>query len=279
VTSPPTVTVTRLALTPVKGFGLQEVDAVELTAQGVPGDRAFFLVDDQERLFSATRSPAFLPYWVAFDAHTGRFTVGRGSDELLSEVVELGEPVRAHFFADRYATGRVVRGRWSEWLSQVAGQPLRLVHVDEPGEGYDVHPVTLVSEASVAALGQEDDGGPLDVRRFRMTVTVGGVPPFAEDGWQGRTLRIGGATLRAGGPVKRCAAIQKHPDGDPAEVNALRLINEVRGPADSELGRGLLLGVYGEVLVPGTVRVGDTVEQVSAPDRDGRDVGAALGSG
>jgi uncharacterized protein len=273
------VTVTRLALTPVKGFGLQEVDAVELTARGVPGDRAFFLLDDQDKLFSATRSPAFLPYWATFDLPHGRLSVGHGRDVELSEVVELGDPVRAHFFADRYTTGRVVRGPWAEWLSQVAGQPLRLVHVDEPGEGYDVHPVTLVSEASVAALGQEDDGRPLDARRFRMTVTVDGVPPFAEDGWQGRTLRIGGATLRAGGPVKRCAAIQKHPDGVLTGVNALRLINEVRGTADSELGRGLLLGVYGEVVVPGTVRVGATVEGVGATARDGRDVGVALHPG
>ena len=255
-----TVTVSRLAVTPVKGFGLREVDHVELTPQGVPGDRAFFLVDDADELFSATRSAAFLPYWATFDVTRGVLTVGRGPDVLVAEVVDPGERLRAHFFADRYTVGRVVRGPWERWLTDVAGVPLRLVLVAEPGDGYDVHPVTLVSEGSVAALGQEADGAPLDARRFRMTVTVDGVPPFAEDGWQGRTLRLGGVTLRAGGPVKRCAAIQKQPDGGPARVNALRLINAVRGVADSELGRGLLLGVYGEVLHPGTVRVGDQVD-------------------
>ena len=254
------MTVSRLAVTPVKGFGLREVDQVWLTAQGVPGDRVFFLADDDAKLFSATRSAAFLPYWTTFDVDRGLLTVGRGGDVLISEVVQLAEPLRAHFFGDRYADGHVVGGPWQRWLTEVAGVPLRLVMVDEPGGGYDVHPVTLVSERSVATLGQEVDGGPLDGRRFRMTVTVDGVAAFAEDGWEGRTLRLGDALLRCGGPVKRCAAVQKQPDGRAERVNALRLINDVRGVSESEQGRGLHLGVYARALRPGTVRVGDRVE-------------------
>ncbi len=251
---------TRLSVTPVKGFGLREVGEVALTPHGVPGDRSLFLADDGDKLFSATRSGVFLPYWADLDVDTGVLTIGRGDDVLLRDVLEPGEPVRAHFFGSRYPTGRVVRGPWAAWLSEVAGRPLRLVLVDVPGAGYDVHPVTLVSEASVAALGREADGTPLDPRRFRMTMTVDGVAPFAEDGWRGRTLQVGDVMLRAGGPVKRCAAIQKQPDGEPSAVNALRLINDVRGVQDSELGKGLVLGVYGEVVRPGALRVGDRVE-------------------
>jgi uncharacterized protein YcbX len=117
----------------------------------------------------------------------------------------------------------------------------------------------------VAELGHEADGSPLDVRRFRMTVTVDGVAPFAEDGWQGRSLTLGDATLRVGGPVKRCAAVQQDPDGAETKVNALRLINDRRGTGPSELGSGLLLGVYAHVLRPGAVRVGDRANLAEVP--------------
>jgi uncharacterized protein len=259
-----TMTVSRLAMTSVKGFGLQEVGELEVTERGVPGDRALFMADEDGKLFSATRSAAFLPYWARYDVHSGELTVGRGSDTVLSEPLEPGERTRAHFFADRHANGRFVGGRWDTWISEVAGRPLRLVLIEDPEGGYDVHPVTVVSEASVAELGHEADGSPLDVRRFRMTVTVDGVAPFAEDGWQGRTLSLGDAVLRVGGPVKRCAAIQQDPDGAKTKVNALRLINDRRGTSPSELGSGLLLGVYAHVLRPGTVRVGERAELEAA---------------
>jgi uncharacterized protein YcbX len=262
---PGAVTVTRLGVTSVKGFGLQEVDEVELTEWGVPGDRALFMMDEDGKLFSATRSAAFLPFWSRYDVPAGTLTVGRGTDVLMSEALEPGGPVRGHLFGDRYANGRLVGGVWDGWISELAGQHLRLVLIDDQRGGYDVHPVTLVSEASVTALGHEDDGGPLDVRRFRMTVTVDGVPAFAEDGWQGATLNLGETVLRVGGPVKRCAAIQKHPDGAETHVNALRLINDRRGTGDSEEGRGLLLGVYAHVLQPGPVRVGDRAALAQEP--------------
>jgi uncharacterized protein YcbX len=118
-----------------------------------------------------------------------------------------------------------------------------------------------VSEASVHALGDERDGRALDNRRFRMTVTVAGVPAFCEDSWAGRTVEVGDSRVRIRGPVRRCAAVQRHPDGDADSdgVDPLRRIKDVRGVGDSEFGRGLNLGVYGEVERPGLVRVGDPV--------------------
>ena len=62
-------------------------------------------------------------------------------------------------------------------------------------------PLTLVSQASIARLGQALGVADLDGRRFRMTITLAGPAAHDEDRWRGRELAIGGCRLRVGGPV------------------------------------------------------------------------------
>jgi uncharacterized protein YcbX len=252
-------TVTELAVTAIKGFRLHHPASVRLSSGGVVGDRDFLVVDADDRVLSVTRSGAFLPYWSRFDAVSGVLAVGSGSGSAprLAAPVELGEPVRAHLFGDRFVDAVRVAGPWDAFLSQLVDAPVRLVKTVEPSGGYDVHPVTLMSEASVAALGHESDGAPLDRRRFRLLLTCDGVAPFGEESWAGRELAAGSAVLRVGGPVPRCAAVQRHPDHADRPVDTLRRIARLRGPQPSESGRTLNLGVYASVVRPGTVAVGD----------------------
>jgi hypothetical protein len=261
VSDQPPVRVSRLSVTAIKGFGLQDVQRLHLAEDGVAGDRALFLVDDGDRLLSATRTSAFLPYWSRMASQPGAeiLAVGLGQAELISRELNRGPVLRTHFFGDRYVSGHLVKGPWADLLSDIAGRSVRLVRALDPIGGYDVYPFTLVSQKSVQALGREADGSPIDGRRFRMTVTVEGVPAFTEDTWQGRSLTLGRCVVRSGGPVKRCATVQRHPDGLDGTINALGRINDVRGVGVSEFGRGLNLGVYGEVLRAGEVQVGDPV--------------------
>jgi uncharacterized protein YcbX len=256
--------VTHLRTTPVKGFTMQESATLHLTENGVVGDRAFFMVDDADRLMSATRTAAFLPYWARFEPDHDRLTIGRGDEVVLSEEVSAGEPVRAHFFGDRYATGHLVGGPWGRVLTQIAGRPVRLARASDPLGGYDLHRFSLVSEESVRALDDGADSAPLDDRRFRMTVTVQGIEPFTEDTWQGGLVRVGDSVVRVEVPIRRCAAVQKHPDGRESRVDPLARIKQVRGVTTSRHGRALHLGVYGEVVQPGAVRVGDAVQPLPA---------------
>src|SRR4051794_21072273 len=53
--------VTRISIAPVKGLSLHHPDAVELRRDGVPGDRAFFLVDERNDMVSATRLGPLVP--------------------------------------------------------------------------------------------------------------------------------------------------------------------------------------------------------------------------
>ena len=261
------IRVSRLSVTAIKGFGVQQVERLHIAEDGIAGDRSLFLVDDDDTLLSATRTAAFLPYWSRLTSPPGGevLSIGLGDVVVLSSALERGSALRTHFFGDRYVSGHLVGGPWAELLSGLAGRSVRLVRATDPMAGYDVYPFTLVSEESVRALGHEADGSPMDGRRFRMTVTVEGVPAFAEDTWHGRSLTLGPCVVRSGGPVKRCAAVQRDPGGSDVTTNALRSIKAVRGVGMSEFGRGLNLGVYGEVLVAGDMRVGDPVQVQPVP--------------
>jgi len=255
--------VTHLRTTPIKGFTMRESSRVSLVVDGgVAGDRAFFMVDAAGKLLSATRTACFLPCWASFDPRTQVVAIGRGAETLLEERVVAREPVRAHFFADRYASGSVVGGQWGRCLSEIAGEPVRLVRATGPLGGFDLHPVSLLSGASVRALTDDTAHETVDSRRFRMTITVDGVPPFTEDAWLGQALRIGDSLVRVTSRVRRCAAVQKDPDGAARRENVLRRLKEVRGTTTTPMGHGLTLGVYGDVEEAGVVEVGDRVRVV-----------------
>ncbi|MDX6324631.1 MAG: hypothetical protein QOK15_985 [Nocardioidaceae bacterium] len=255
--------VAHLRTTPIKGFTMQESPSVFLAVdEGVAGDRAFFLMDERDKLLSATRTAAFLSCWARADAACEVLAIGRGAETLLEERVVAEEATRAHFFADRYATGHVVKGPWSDLLSEIAGERIRLVRATGPLGGFDVHPVSLLAGASVRALTDGNGDKPLDGREFRMTVTVEGLPAFTEDTWLGEVIRIGESVIRVTSQVRRCAAVQKDPEGAGKGRDALRRIKEVRGTVTSTLGQGLHLGVYGDVLESGHVQVGDSVLRV-----------------
>ena len=256
--------VMHLRTTPVKGFTIKESSRVFLSVdEGIAGDRAFFLADPAGKLLSATRTACFLSYWASFDPRTDVLAVGRGAETVQEERVVANEPVRAHFFGDRYASGLVVEGPWTRLLSEIAGEPVRLVRATSPLGGFDLHPVSLLSGASVRALTDDAGDEPLDSRRFRMTITIDGVPAFTEDTWLGRQLSVGDSVVRVTSLVRRCAAVQKDPDGAEGRQDALRRIKSVRGTVMTPLGRGLTLGVYGDVEEPGLIQVGDVVRLVA----------------
>lgn len=250
---------TRLLTTPVKGFRVVEHERLELTALGAAGDRDLFVVDDEGRLFSIGRSGAFASWTAAHDRAAGTLAVTGPDGRTLAAAVDPGERLTVDFWGSREVAGHVLRGPWSGWLSAIAGRPVRLVRTDRPGDAVDETPVTLLAEESVAEVARAAGAGPVDVRRFRMTITVSGVEPYQEEGWRDRTVRVGSALLRIQGPVPRCGATTRHPDSGKRDLRTLRMIDAARGVQPNDFGRGLNLGVYAQVLEPGTVSLGDVL--------------------
>lgn len=251
--------VSRLAITAIKGFALEHPDEIELATHGAVGDRDLLVVDAALRLLSTSRTGAFLGLRARLDRDAGRLVLRDGDGGVWDGEVVLGGPVSIDLYGLRDVAGRLVEGPWAAVLTERAGLPVRLVLADEPGAASDVHPVSLLGDATLAHLADRSALDEVDHRRFRMLIALGGTVPYAEDGWAGRRARIGGALVEVGGPVPRCAAVTRHPVAGDRDVPLVRMIRDLRGVQESELGPGVNLGVYGRVLEPGRVRVGDAI--------------------
>jgi len=116
---------------------------------------------------------------------------------------------------------------------------------------FDIMPLSLISEHSVAAVG-DLVGSELNVRRFRPNIVVEARAPeaFPEDAWVGATLAIGTARLRVDQRDQRCVLINVDPDTGARDSRVLRAIARQRQSC---------LGVYGTTVRPGQIRVGDPV--------------------
>jgi uncharacterized protein YcbX len=244
----------------VKGLGLAHPQEVMLEEHGVTENRRFHLVDERGRFFNLLRNGSMVRVEPAYDGARDRLRLSFPDGSVADGVVELAEPVTTDFYR-RAVTGRVVSGPWAEALSGYAGVALRLVKSDRPGAAVDRSrgAVSLLSDASLEELGRHAGPSAVDARRFRMLVGVAGTGPHEEEDWIGREVRIGGATARLLGPVGRCAITTQNPETGERDLDTLRVIKSYRdlGPDD-----GIDFGVYGVVLVPGRIRVGDPVEPI-----------------
>jgi len=179
--------------------------------------------------------------------------------------VELGERIVTSFFG-RPVDGRLVEGPWNDALADYVGRPVRLARTEREGDGVDrgrLAGATLVSTGSLEALRDAaGEDGPVDGRRFRMTIGIEGVEPHGEDGWIGSQVRVGGATVAVREHVGRCAVTTLDPDRGVRDLDTLGTIAAYRG--DVQTREPLPFGVWCEVVEPGRVAVGDPVELARA---------------
>jgi uncharacterized protein len=249
-------TVARLSTTPVKSLLLHHPDVIELEPFGVAADRRFYLIREDGRLLAGLHHGPLALVRADWDPEPDRLRLTFPDGEVVAGDVEVTEPVLTDFWGHRVGGG-VVDGPWSDALSRYAGRPVRLVKADAPAAGVDVEPITLVSTASIEALARRAGREALDGRRFRMLLEVEGCEPHEEDTWIGRRVRIGEALVEIPGPVPRCATTTRDPATGKRDFDTLREIAAYRGKRN---GKKVDFGVYGRVVTPGRVRVGDPVD-------------------
>jgi uncharacterized protein YcbX len=249
-------TLARISVTPLKSTALQHPDRVRLGPDGVAENRRFFLVDGRACLLGAPRHPVLFRIAATYDAEREHLAI-RLADGSVAEgpAVAAGEQITVDFWG-RPTPGRLMEGDWNAALSACIGEPVRLVRAERDGGGIDDRPVTLVSSASVRELARRARRDDVDARRFRILFEIDGVAAHEEDGWGGRLLHVGGAVVRVGDPIPRCAVTQRDPDTGAADLETLKIIDGYRGRSAA---RTLDFGVYGDVVEPGTVAVGDQV--------------------
>jgi uncharacterized protein len=251
--------VSRIAIAPVKGLALRRVDAVDVGVNGVAENRRLHLVDESGRFVNGKTSMQLSLVASRLDLATGTLALEFPEGGVVEGTIDLGEPIETVFFG-RPAAGRLVAGPWGAALSAWSGLTLRLAMSDEVGAGSDRGPdasISIISAASVADLARVGGAHALDSRRFRMLFEIDGVGPYAEDGWIDRDVQIGDAVVRPLGNVGRCAVTTCDPATAERDFDTLGVLATYR--REIETTEPLPLGVVGNVVATGRVRVGDPV--------------------
>lgn len=237
-------TVAALWRYPVKSMRGEQPASAAVDRRGLVGDR-LWAVWDAEGKFGSCKN-------------TRRF---RRMDGLLDFVTGYpGDPATA---ADCAPELRAPDGTRHEVPSAAADAAVRahlgradvriMAEADTPH--HDSAPLHLLSTATLDWYREQLPDVPTDERRLRpnLVVHLPDAPPFAEDHWAGRRVRIGsGADAVLARWVKqteRCRTLNVAQDDLPATSRGLK----------SLAGRDLNLGVYLEVLEGGRIALGDQV--------------------
>ncbi len=255
-------TIARFNVTPVKGMALLHPDVVELCAAGIPGSRLFYLVDAYDELFSGWAFGGLVRIVPRYDAATEQLSLTFPDGTVVEEATNDLGPSAVTDFYGRPVPAREVLGPLSEAISSHVGKPVRLMRCDRDGDGVDVHPLTIVSGASVRDLGARGKHEKeLDARRFRINIEFENDEPYEEDGWDGDLIRVGAAVLRIDGQIPRCVVTTQSPETGEKDWNTLTQIAKYRSRING-VG-GLPFGMYAQVETPGSARVGDEVAPIS----------------
>jgi uncharacterized protein YcbX len=254
----PLATVARFNVTAVKSTALHHPDAIDLRPEGAVGDRRFlFARSDGTRLHGISKAPLMpiVATWsVADEWLTMRFPDGSSAE---GSALPVGERIDIKLF-DRTVLARPIDPVFTEAIRSLVDETLTVFRVEQPEFAGGVDRASIISLASVADVGSRGGDANLDPGRFRMLIELDGVEAFAEDGWQGRRLRLGDAIVRIGRPVDRCVMTNLAPDTGAQDFDTLKVLAKYR-----QVGAELLLGVYGDVERPGRIEVGDSTELVN----------------
>jgi uncharacterized protein YcbX len=145
-----------------------------------------------------------------------------------------------------------------------ASAEFTLARAAKPGTFFDFGALHVVTTSTLARLTALHPQSTWDARRFRPNLLVDdgalGDEPI-ETGWLGRDLLIGpDVRVRVATPTSRCIVVtlaQQELERDATVLRAVATHNRHQVPGG---GRKACVGVYAEVVAPGTVRVGDHVE-------------------
>jgi uncharacterized protein len=116
---------------------------------------------------------------------------------------------------------------------------------------FDTMPLSLITTQTIASLGAAV-GEQLEPLRFRpnLLVEANGDARFPEDAWVGAELRIGGIRMRVDQRDERCVMTNVNPQTAERDLPVLKTAGATHDAC---------AGVYGTVVEPGRVAVGDSV--------------------
>jgi uncharacterized protein len=241
---------------PIKGHGVEAVARTTLEAgTTMPWDRVWAIAHEAAKVapgqgawapcanFSrGAKSPALMAIRAETDEARGRVRLTHPEAEPIE--VAPDDP------ADE--------ARLVAWVTPLAAadraRPAYVVRADRGMTDSPFPSIAILGLASLAALS-DFMGRPLAMERFRGNVWLDGPEPWAEFGWIGREVALGGARLRVVERITRCKATTVDPDSGRPDADTLGALEAGWGHTD--------FGVYAEVVAGGAVALGDPLRVMS----------------
>ena len=266
-------TVERISTTVVKGTSLDHPESIQVGEHGYARDRLFHFIDDHGVMFSSKRFGPLVQLTSEYEDDSNVLTIRFPDGTAVSAEVQLTEDQVNTNFWGRPVAGTVVDGPFATVVGKYAGRPLRMVRADVPGTATDLHPVTVVSTATLDYFA-ERFGAPVENwrDRFRMLFEFADLEPFEEESWAGHDIAVGEMVVSVLGSVPRCLVPQHDPRSGVKNFDTLKKLRLLRTQPtdttfkpkeDDPVVGGFLIGMYGLVGRPGTVHQGDSVRVLS----------------
>jgi uncharacterized protein YcbX len=267
---------------PVKSMAGEELEAVDVSARGLTGDRGYALMDPSTRKVASAKTVKrfgdLLKCRAAFTAPPAagstlppvRITLFDGT-VVTSDQAEAGERLGTAFGPPVSLISTAPDGLLLEFAAgTLGGEHARttefpLSSASPAGTLFDLAPVHLLTTASLRALESAYPESRFAVERFRpnLVVDCGEDSGFLENAWVDRTVAVGAdLLLRVTLPCPRCVMTTLPRADLPHDPGILRAAVEENRLDMGEFGRLPAVGVYAEVARPGLVRRGDAVRLV-----------------
>jgi uncharacterized protein YcbX len=224
---------------PVKSMAGELLDVARLSWHGIEGDRrlAFRRLTDKSGFpwLTASKLPQLLLY--------KPFGLDSNTAELLPTHV-------------RTPDGKEYELRSNELREEVSSRYGSDVELMNLKHGiFDESPISVISLGTVHGIERES-GRDVDLRRFRPNIVIETETPepFEENRWVGRTLMVGeansGAAIGVTMKDERCVMVNLDPDTAEKDSRVMKTVVRLNEN---------YAGVYGTVVRPGELRVGQVV--------------------
>ena len=255
---------------PVKSMMGEELNAAEVAARGLLGDRAYALADNADGKIATAKNPLKWPQLFEFRAALvcapkagapippvaitlpdGTIVTSEQADanRVLSAALRREVTLRTA----EQARGSVSESASLDFESEEYGRTVHDFPLPE-GTFFDWGILQLTTTATIDTLRAAYPQGRIEARRFRPNLVVRSAENekgFAENAWVGHTIAIGDSVRLS--IVKKCercimtTLAQGDLPKDPGILRAIAQHNDVN------------IGVYATVVKGGVVRRGDTV--------------------
>jgi len=269
---------------PVKSMGGEQLDHLELDADGVAGDRRFALRAHETGLIASAKRPGRWGILLACRATTdgdGDVTVAlpdgstfqagdEALDDALSELTRrrvtlehvdtVGDDTSLDFEVAYPELDHVqLRGRF----------PFPAAAFTDAGSYVDGAAVHLITTSTMAAIAAASGAADVTAVRMRPNVVIdsGQAVGYVEDDWAGSTVRLGSdVALFRVTRTARCIMTSVEQPGIPRDNRILQAIARENRMSIETMGQLPCAGLFGEVDSPGIVAQGDllAIDRVAA---------------